>query len=74
MHVYGLIGRLPRSRRWRSTKKGLRVIASAKEFIRFPSGAGRDARGLIALVLHPDLRPGSQIQNIRNYTGTKPVV
>ena len=29
LHVYGLIGKVPRSRRWRLTKNGLRVVASA---------------------------------------------
>jgi hypothetical protein len=29
LHVYGLIAKLPRSRRWRLTKQGLRVVASA---------------------------------------------
>lgn len=29
LHVYGLIAKVPRSRRWRVTKKGLRVLSSA---------------------------------------------
>jgi len=29
LHVYGLIGKVPRSRRWRLTKQGLRVMSSA---------------------------------------------
>jgi hypothetical protein len=29
LHVYGLIGKVPRSRRWRLSQKGLRVVSSA---------------------------------------------
>ncbi len=29
LHVYGLIAKIPRSRRWRITKTGLRVVGSA---------------------------------------------
>jgi hypothetical protein len=29
LHVYGLIAKVPRSRRWRISKKGLRVLSSA---------------------------------------------
>ena len=29
LHVYGLVAKVPRSRRWRLTKKGLRVATSA---------------------------------------------
>ncbi len=29
LHLYGLIGKVPRSRRWRLTNNGLRVVASA---------------------------------------------
>ena len=29
LHVFGLIAKFPRSRRWRMTKKGLRVMSSA---------------------------------------------
>jgi DNA-binding IclR family transcriptional regulator len=29
LHLYGLIAKVPRARRWRVTKKGLRVFSSA---------------------------------------------
>lgn len=29
LHVYGLIAKVPHARRWRVTKKGLRVFSSA---------------------------------------------
>ena len=32
LHVHGLIAKIPRSRRWRVSQKGLRVIGAAVEF------------------------------------------
>jgi DNA-binding IclR family transcriptional regulator len=32
LHVHGLIAKIPRSRRWRISQKGLRVIGAAVEF------------------------------------------
>ncbi|HLF11913.1 MAG TPA: hypothetical protein VJA26_11925 [Gammaproteobacteria bacterium] len=29
LHLYGLIAKVPRARRWRVTRKGLRVFSSA---------------------------------------------
>lgn len=32
LHVHGLVGKIPRSRRWRISRKGLRIMGAAVEF------------------------------------------